>query len=186
MKSSWDPAAVAEILSSAFTSAKSAHHSQKIVSAQTRSGGEAPPATIDILLTFDSRGISDHPNHISLYLGARAWLSDMMVNKSGWRCPVELYTLSTTNLLRKYIGFLDAPVTMLLGALRTARVNGKRKIEGEKTPRRILFVSDVGQWRKGQKAMTRGHWSQMRWFRWGWIGVGRYMVVNDLKRETIN
>lgn len=74
---------------------------------------------------------------------------------------------------------------MLLGALQTARGNNKRKVEGGKIPQRILFVSDPAQWRVGQKAMTRAHQSQMRWFRWGWIGVGRYMVVNDLKREYI-
>jgi hypothetical protein len=27
--------------------------------------------------------------------------------------------------------------------------------------------------------------SQMRWFRWGWIGLSRYMVVNDLKRVDV-
>lgn len=76
-------------------------------------------------------------------------------------------------------------MTMLLGALQTAKGNKKRKAESGRIPQRILFVSDPAQWRKGQKAMTRGHRSQMRWFRWGWIGVGRYMVVNDLRRENI-
>lgn len=109
-----------------------------------------------------------------------------MANKSGWKCPVELYTLTTTNIFRKYITFLDAPVTMLLGALQTAKGNKNRKAEGGRIPQRVLFVSDLAQWRKGQNAMTRGHQSQMQWFRWGWIGVGRYMVVNDLKREHIN
>ena len=35
-------------------------------------------------------------------------------------------------------------------------------------------------------AMTRAHVSQMRWFRWGWIGVSRYMVVNDLGRVDLD
>jgi len=25
----------------------------------------------------------------------------------------------------------------------------------------------------------------MRWFRWGWVAIGRYMVVNDLRRERV-
>lgn len=33
--------------------------------------------------------------------------------------------------------------------------------------------------------MTTAHVSQMRWFRWGWIGLSRYMVVNDLKRVDV-
>lgn len=57
----------------------------------------------------------------------------------------------------------------------------KRKEE----PPSLLYVSDFRQWRRGQSAMVGAHKSQMRWFRWGWIGIGRYMVVNDLKREMI-
>ncbi len=52
-------------------------------------------------------------------------------------------------------------------------------------PPSLLYVSDFGQWRTGQNAMVKAHKSQMRWFRWGWIGIGRYMAVNDLKREII-
>jgi len=33
--------------------------------------------------------------------------------------------------------------------------------------------------------MVQGHKSQMVWFRWGWITIGRYMTVNDLKREKV-
>lgn len=97
---------------------------------------------------------------------------------------MELYTLASTSLGRKYSSILDAPVTMLLGALRTAAAKGKEKRKGEAPPR-LLFINDLWQWRNAQTAMVRGHKSQMRWFRWGWIILGRYMVVNDLKREKI-
>ena len=181
----WDANAVAEVLSSAFTPAGSSQKSRKPTSSQTNNSSDAPVATIDVLLTFDSRGVSDHPNHISLYRGARAWLSALMINRSGWKCPVELYTLTTTNVFRKYISFLDAPLTMLIGALRTAGGTARHMARSNKAPPRILFVNDPILWRKAQRAMTQGHQSQMRWFRWGWIGVGRYMVVNDLRREKI-
>ena len=49
----------------------------------------------------------------------------------------------------------------------------------------FLFLSDAGEVRRAQKAMTHAHISQMRWFRWGWIGLSRYMVVNDLRLEKI-
>jgi N-acetylglucosaminylphosphatidylinositol deacetylase len=39
--------------------------------------------------------------------------------------------------------------------------------------------------RAAQQAMTGAHKSQMRWFRWGWVGLSRYMVVNDLKLEKV-
>ncbi len=149
--------------------------------------GEAPQATIDMLVTFDGYGVSGHTNHISLYYGAKVWLGSMMTGKAGWGCPVELYTLESTNVLRKYAAILDAPITLLWGVVRDAFAGAsgkksKKKYEGR---RRLFFVNDLGQWRKGQQAMRQGHKSQMRWFRWGWIGVGRYMVVNDLKREII-
>lgn len=90
--------------------------------------------------------------------------------------------LTTTSLARKYIGVLDAPLTMVLGVLRSARGKKKGRAEGG-GPRRILFVSDPWRWVRGQRAMVQGHKSQMRWFRWGWVGVGRYMVVNEVRRE---
>jgi len=148
---------------------------------------EPPTSTIDILLTFDPRGISSHPNHISLHHGAIHYLRALMKNKQGWTCPVTLYTLSSTNILRKYISILDAPFTMLkavLGSLRDVGEGGRRAGR-EMLPRRLVFLSDVGGYRRAQRAMTGAHRSQMRWFRWGWVGVGRFMVVNDLWREKI-
>ena len=78
----------------------------------------------------------------------------------------------------------DAPVTMidcLLSAFVASKKNKGRSKEGSS----LMYVSDFGAYRRAQRAMTTAHRSQMRWFRWGWIGVGRYMVVNDLKRENV-
>lgn len=180
MTVAWDPTAVAEVLASAFSS------SQKPENHNSKSNylNDAPNATIDILLTFDSHGVSEHPNHISLYHGARDWLASLMKDKNSWKCPVELYTLTSTSLWRKYSSFLDAPATMLLGALRTVAAKEGKARKGE-APQRLLFINDIWQWTNAQKAMVSGHRSQMRWFRWGWITLGRYMIVNDLKREEI-
>ncbi|KAF6231499.1 hypothetical protein HO173_010251 [Letharia columbiana] len=174
MTTTWPADKIAQILSSAFSPVSN--------STKKNSPSDEPTSTIDTLITFDARGISSHLNHISLYHGARHWLSSLMAGKSGWKCPVELYTLTTTNILRKYISAFDAPVTMVLGGWRAA---GKAQRKGKEEPPSLLFVSDFGQWRRGQSAMVKAHKSQMRWFRWGWIGIGRYMVVNDLKREII-
>lgn len=175
MTATWSAASVAQILSSAFSPASN-------VSSKKTSPSTEPTATIDTLITFDARGISSHPNHISLYHGARHWLSSIMAGKSGWKCPVELYTLTTTNIVRKYLSFLDAPLSLLTGGWRAAGLAQRKKRE---EPPSLLYISDYGQFRRGQNAMVKAHKSQMRWFRWGWICAGRYMVVNDLKRETI-
>ena len=85
-------------------------------------------------------------------------------------------------MLRKYISAFDVPVTMVIGGWRAAGMAQRKRKE---EPPSLLHVSDFQQWRRGQSAMVKAHKSQMRWFRWGWIGIGRYMVVNDLKREVI-
>ena len=177
MTINWPTDAIVKILSSAFSPSNG--NSKK--SGSRKSDDEGPSATIDVLLTFDKDGISSHPNHISLYHGAQAWLSRLMAGKSGWRCPVDMYTLTTTNIIRKYSSFFDAPITMLLVAV---KVRGSAKQKREQPPA-LIFVSGLNEYRRGHDAMVTGHKSQMRWFRWGWIGIGRYMVVNDLRRELI-
>lgn len=52
-------------------------------------------------------------------------------------------------------------------------------------PSPLLFFSGPKEMWTAQKAMTTAHISQMRWFRWGWIGLSRYMVVNELRLEKI-
>ena len=140
---------------------------------------EGPRATIDVLITFDSQGVSSHPNHISLYNGAKLFISNIMRGHSGYSCPVTLYTLSTVNIARKYSFILDAIPTYISGILSSI---GRRS---RRTGDKVIFVSDMQKYWKARHAMVKGHKSQMVWFRWGWIGVGRYMVVNDLRREHI-
>jgi N-acetylglucosaminylphosphatidylinositol deacetylase len=77
---------------------------------------------------------------------------------------------------------------MLSGAAGAAFADVKGNEGGSKKDapaRRLLFISGVGEWLAAWKAMVHGHKSQMVWFRWGWITIGRYMVVNDLKRERV-
>lgn len=176
MTTTWPADKIAQLLSSAFSPASNS------ASKKSSAKSNEPTTTIDVIVTFDAHGVSSHPNHISLYYGVRNWVSSLMAGKSGWKCPVELYTLTTTNIMRKYISAWDAPTTMLIGGLRGV---GWTKSKKRDEPLSLLYVSDFGQWMKGQKAMVKGHKSQMRWFRWGWIAFGRYMVVNDLKRERV-
>ncbi|KAL8710039.1 MAG: hypothetical protein Q9220_005310 [cf. Caloplaca sp. 1 TL-2023] len=173
MNTKWETEKVAEVLSQAFSP----------ISMKKRGDDGAPKATINVLITFDRHGVSSHPNHIALHNGAKRWLSDLMKGKEGWRCPVELHTLTSVSIGRKYISFLDAPLTMLLGFFGGIRGPVKR-VDAQRS--QALFVNDMMQWRQGQKAMTNAHKSQMRWFRWGWITFGRYMVVNDLKRQRVD
>jgi N-acetylglucosaminylphosphatidylinositol deacetylase len=111
-----------------------------------------------IVLTFDHGGVSGHVNHRSLYHGAKEW-----TKKGGKR----LWSLETLGLVRKYGFTMDAFVAP------APTTSGMR------------FVSGIEGVRKAQRAMTDAHKSQMRWFRWGWIGLSRYMVVNDVKEVSV-
>ncbi|KAK5129813.1 hypothetical protein LTR08_002790 [Meristemomyces frigidus] len=137
----------------------------------------APRASVDAIITFDPRGVSGHPNHRSLYAGASLFLRSVMHRHAGWECPVRLYTLTSVPVWRKYSSVVDAAMTVVT-CLWRAKERGA-------FPTPLLIVSGPGGYRRAQRAMTDAHRSQMRWFRWGWIGVSRYMVVNDLKRERV-
>jgi N-acetylglucosaminylphosphatidylinositol deacetylase len=186
MGNSWAKNEIASLLTATFAPNASASASKSMSRKQAKSRDEAPTATIDVLLTFDAHGVSNHINHRSLYHGARHFLTTLMKDKPGYSCPVTLYTLRTTNLLRKYIGVLDAPFTMIKGVLdglfAVSSSKTRRNVK-DQMPAKLLFVSSVGEWMTAQSAMVKAHQSQMVWFRWGWIGIGRYMVVNDLRRE---
>lgn len=190
MTTLWSESEISSLLASAFAPQLAKQNGSNTTTGRGTKDGP-PEATIDVLLTFDQYGISNHPNHRSLYHGAVHFLRTLMKGKFGYSCPVALYTLATTNIVRKYLGVLDAPFTMLSGALEgvilTASASrGERKVVGrEGCPNRLLFVSSISEWLTAQSAMVKGHQSQMVWFRWGWITIGRYMVVNDLKREGI-
>jgi N-acetylglucosaminylphosphatidylinositol deacetylase len=156
MTSTWDPDDVAETLSQTFIS-----HT-------------ASPINIDVLITFDPQGVSSHANHISLYYGALHWLRKV----DSTEATVAVYSLTTTNIVRKYISLLDAPFSILSAALLKSSC-----ISRDHYPDRLLFLSGVSGYRKAQKAMTNGHVSQMLWFRWAYIGLSRYISLNDLTRQ---
>ncbi|KAF7533103.1 hypothetical protein G7054_g7344 [Neopestalotiopsis clavispora] len=143
-----------------------------------------PSASIDVLVTFDGQGISSHPNHISLYNGAKAFLVALTTGKPGYSSPVDLYTLTTVNVMRKYTSFLDMFVTMLSALLSGGEA---RKKNAKGNPGLLINMSSLFGGRESaataRQAMTEAHKSQMVWFRWGWISLSRYMVINTLTLE---
>ena len=128
-------------------------------STQSRGGAWVP----SIIITFDTHGISSHTNHISAYYGAKHYIHHSSPS-------TKLYTLTTTNLPRKYLSILDFPITYLSHICRA---------------KSLLLVLGSDGFKKARGAMTDAHVSQMRWFRWGWIWLSRYMVVNDFAEEDV-
>ncbi|KAI1206574.1 LmbE-like protein [Annulohypoxylon truncatum] len=176
MTITWEADKISSLLTSAFAPNLT---SQK-------SSNSNPAATIDALLTFDAHGISSHPNHISLYHGARTFISSLTRGKPGWASPVDLYTLTTVSLPRKYFGFLDVFPTIL-----SLVINGGGERRSDKgNPGALVSMSALAgggreSYGTARLAMTEAHKSQMVWFRWGWIALSRYMYINDLKLERV-
>ncbi|GKT49835.1 N-acetylglucosaminyl-phosphatidylinositol de-N-acetylase [Colletotrichum spaethianum] len=187
MTNVWDKTKIASLLGRAFAPQL----------ARQRAAGEEPDANIDVLITFDSIGVSSHPNHISLYHGARAFISALSADPQ-WPSPVDLYTLTSVSVARKYSNFLDAIPTLF--SWQPPKPPKKAKKEEDDSddededednnyhPTALVFLSELGAeggWATAWNAMTTAHKSQMVWFRYGWIALSRYMVLNDLRLETV-
>ena len=64
---------------------------------------------IDLLITFDKDGISQHKNHQALYYAtASLCLSGLMPP------TCRTFTLETVNIARKYLSFFDVLFTLML------------------------------------------------------------------------
>ena len=164
MTATWDAKAITGLLTSTFA--------PKMASIKP---DQKPETNIDVLITFDKNGVSGHPNHKSLYHGAVAFVKSISSRHVGWESPIKLYTLPSVNIVRKYGSILDIVATI------SATLFSKRQAGNSPTP--LLFISSMFDYRRAQTAMTDAHKSQMVWFRWGWIGISRYMIVNDLHLE---
>ncbi|KAI0191559.1 putative deacetylase LmbE-like domain-containing protein [Astrocystis sublimbata] len=182
MTTTWDPEAISKALSSTFAP-NFAGNAPTTPSSRVQ---VLPTASIDVLITFDSTGVSSHPNHISLYHGARAFVGSLLRGRRpGWAAPVDLYTLTSVGIWRKYTSIFDAATTLLAALFR-----GERKSSDRGNPGTLVHMSTLlGGGREGygaaRRAMTHAHQSQMVWFRWGWILLSRYMVINDLRLEQV-
>ncbi|CRK96615.1 CLUMA_CG009884, isoform A [Clunio marinus] len=117
---------------------------------------------IDLLITFDKDGISQHKNHQAIYYAtASLCLAGLMPST----CKVLI--LETVNILRKYLSLFDVVISLLLSTNWTILKWSERKIV--------------------QAAMHQ-HKSQMVWFRKLYIIFSRYMLINsltELNQESI-
>ncbi|KAL0931409.1 N-acetylglucosaminyl-phosphatidylinositol de-N-acetylase [Colletotrichum truncatum] len=204
MTNVWDKTKIASLLTRAFAPQ----------SASQLAAGKKPTANIDVLITFDSTGISSHPNHISLYHGARTFISALSANPR-WPSPVDMYTLTSVPMARKYSTFFDTIPTLFSWATtpgsnppKPAKSTKPKKEQDDSGsdsdsdgsddeenkkdnnyhPTALVFMNQLGSeggYSTAWSAMTTAHKSQMVWFRYGWITLSRYMLLNDLRLESV-
>ncbi|XP_060590225.1 N-acetylglucosaminyl-phosphatidylinositol de-N-acetylase-like [Ruditapes philippinarum] len=111
----------------------------------------------DSVITFDSSGVSGHANHIALSKAV------VKIHMSKELNTVSFFMLHSSNIVRKYMSFLDIPVSSIFNL--------------------TTFVSLPSEIVKSWRAMS-AHQSQMVWFRKLYIVFSRYMYVNTLTELT--
>ncbi|KAF8496418.1 LmbE-like protein [Russula emetica] len=135
---------------------------------------------ISTILTFDSYGVSGHPNHFSLYHGVSRLLA---ASPAGIRYPLVAYSLKSKPTIIKYTGILAPMVIKLkiisLRALDTL-VNGTNGSDSVFSVRSV-FVAGIKEYRRTVIAALR-HQSQRVWFRWLYLAFSQYMWVNEWER----
>ncbi|ODQ78639.1 hypothetical protein BABINDRAFT_162347 [Babjeviella inositovora NRRL Y-12698] len=136
-----------------------------------------------LVITFDEGGVSGHPNHVSLFEGAKVYVS---------QTPASLYTLSSASSVWEKYSFTlitnwklfkrlvaSRPHSVLAQAfnrrfspIEVDTLLGGAPVEIYATMN--MFLAAVG-------AMAWGHYSQMVWFRYGWMLLSRYLTFNELR-----
>ncbi|XP_019750789.1 N-acetylglucosaminyl-phosphatidylinositol de-N-acetylase [Hippocampus comes] len=110
----------------------------------------------NMVLTFDGRGVSGHSNHVAIYKAVRHLASTDQVPND-----CRLLSLVTVSLLRKYVSFLELPLSWLL-------------------PSSLSCIIGSEGYRQCKAAMLC-HRTQLVWFRYLYIIFSRYMFVNTFQ-----
>ncbi|KAG1776847.1 putative deacetylase LmbE-like domain-containing protein, partial [Suillus placidus] len=125
---------------------------------------------ITSVLTFDIKGISSHPNHLSLPLGA-SYLIESLSSSSHTPVP-RLFSLVTVPVLPKYTG-LPSAILARIGVISQAFVVFEPTVDS--LP---VFISGIPDYLTTARAIL-AHDSQMVWFRYLYMTFSRYMWVNE-------
>ncbi|GMH13685.1 hypothetical protein Nepgr_015526 [Nepenthes gracilis] len=115
---------------------------------------------IDLVITFDSYGVSGHCNHRDVHFGIRKLLLDFRQRE------IEAWELVTTNILRKYSGPIDIWLSMLLAILHQSE--------------EVHCLLNEHPF-KSFRSMAQ-HSSQWVWFRKLFVSFSSYTYVNTLRK----
>lgn len=127
------------------------------------------------LITFDSQGVSKHPNHIAL-ADVHAHLNPYLDSADEVPRPL-LLQLESPPLATKYTG----PVWAVVCALRelALRVLPSSSSSADDAREAATLVSSPVRYAQAIRAML-AHRSQLVWFRWLYVSFSQLMWVNRL------
>lgn len=115
--------------------------------------------SIDLIVTFDSYGVSGHTNHRSTHQAIQYLKVQNLLDH------VDVLILESVSIWRKYLFILDLPTSLFAYWLGSHQ---------------ILAVNSLWDYIKALDAM-RSHQTQLVWFRWIYIFTSRYMLINTLR-----
>ena len=110
----------------------------------------------NVVLTFDAKGVSGHPNHVAAYRGVRRWAAAAQKISAS----PEAWALVTVNPLRKFLTFGDVFASFALES-------------------HVLVAATSAM--EVRRAMSL-HRSQWVWYRKLFVLFSRYAYVNSLRR----
>jgi N-acetylglucosaminylphosphatidylinositol deacetylase len=112
---------------------------------------------IELVLTFDDKGVSTHPNHISCFHALQFLYSNGLVPSD-----VQIFVLESVSLLRKFSGLFDIFTSFFSST----------------------FM--VLAWPRNSWLSMREHKTQLVWFRYLYLIFSRYIIVNTFKRISLH
>ncbi|KAE9281426.1 hypothetical protein PF001_g23781 [Phytophthora fragariae] len=125
------------------------------------------------------RRVSGHANHIATHFGVKRAVRELQEKCSAAAGDtddskketkaVRGWALESTNILRKYAGLLDAPLSYWLSR--------RKEEENENEERQFVFVCRP-QWNYNAMAL---HQSQFVWYRRLFVAFSRYTFINTFR-----
>lgn len=116
----------------------------------------------DYIITFDTEGVSNHPNHNSIPHGVKALATKTPIQ-------AEIYTLMTVNKVRQYLSFVDILYDIVFGPKNQAE----------------YYMNFYSTSPREHIEVMRLHQSQYVWFRMLHTLFSRYVYFNKLQRMDV-
>ncbi|KAK6204667.1 N-acetylglucosaminyl phosphatidylinositol de-N-acetylase [Scheffersomyces amazonensis] len=146
--------------------------------------------TPKVFITFDESGVSNHPNHISLYYGTINFFNTYFKKSDNTNKLNSIFVLKSLNFWEKYSFTLLNNVELFVDHLSKLLINNILKLNANINitffskknfkSASIFIYSDLNMLSVSYAAMSYGHFSQMVWFRYGWLILSRYLTYNHL------
>lgn len=119
---------------------------------------------VETIITFDSFGVSGHPNHRSIYLAI--W----QLRKELQELKINLLVLKSVSIWRKYTFFLDSIFTVISNYLKNVGMQ-------QQAVTLSISLSEYTSLRR----ILQLHRTQMVWFRQLYMIFSRYMFINEFE-----